>query len=180
MISFLALMPSVLPGVIFGIGYITAFNFPFGIKELALTGTMSILVLNIMFSAIFVGVLAGRTALQRLDAAVDEAAEILGASFSQRFIRIVIPMLGNALILGMLYMFMTAMTTLNSVIFLVSADHYLASPVIFNHTRLVYYGSAAAKSVGIFAIVAIAMISVRVLEKTGPRWIRMAISFGTK
>jgi iron(III) transport system permease protein len=61
MISFLALMPSVLPGVIFGIGYITAFNFPFGIKELALTGTMSILVLNIMFSAIFVGVLAGRS-----------------------------------------------------------------------------------------------------------------------
>ncbi len=180
LISFLALLPAVLPGVIFGIGYIVAFNLPFGIKELALTGTMSILVLNIMFSAIFVGVLAGRTALQRLDAAIDEAAEILGASLSQRFILVVIPMLGHALILGGLYMFMTAMTTLNSVIFLVSADHNIASQIIFNHTRLVYYGSAASKSVAIFGVVALALVLVQVMEKIGPRWIRLARGFGTK
>ena len=59
---------AVLPGVIFGVGYIVAFNFPFGMKELALTGTMAILVINILFGNIFVGVLAGRAMLQRIDA----------------------------------------------------------------------------------------------------------------
>ena len=53
-------------------------------KELALTGTMAILVINILFANIFVGVLAGRAMLQRIDASVDEAAEILGASLMQR------------------------------------------------------------------------------------------------
>ena len=69
--------------ILFGIGYIVAFNLPFGRKELALTGTMWILVLNLLFGHIYLGVLAGRAVLQRLDAAVDEAAEILGASLLQ-------------------------------------------------------------------------------------------------
>src|SRR5690606_7254457 len=95
-LSFVTMLPAVLPGVIFGIGYIIAFNLPFGTRELALTGTMSILVLNILFANIFVGVLAGRAALQRLDASVDEAAEILGASLWQRFVRVVLPMIQHA------------------------------------------------------------------------------------
>ena len=61
--SFVSMLPAVLPGVIFGIGYIIAFNFPFGMKELALTGTTAILVINILFGNIFVGVLAGRAVL---------------------------------------------------------------------------------------------------------------------
>jgi len=45
-----------------------------------MTGTMWILVLNILFANIFIGYLAGRAVLQRYDAAIDEAAESLGAS----------------------------------------------------------------------------------------------------
>ncbi|MCK6454358.1 MAG: iron ABC transporter permease [Alphaproteobacteria bacterium] len=165
LIGFLVLVPAVLPGIIFGIGYIVAFNLPFGIKALSLTGTPAILVINIMFSNLFVGVLAGRAMLQRLDPAVDEAAEALGAGIAARFAAVTLPMLRPALLLGTLYVFVDGMTTLSSVIFLVSGDHKLASVAIFNHANSSEYGYAAAKSVAILVIAGLAMLLIWLYER---------------
>lgn len=172
-LSFVALMPAILPGVIFGIGYIITFNLPFGIKELALTGTMSILVLNLLFGHIYVGVLAGRTALKRLDASVDEAAEILGASLFQRFTRVVLPMMSHAAILGTLYVFVTAMTSLSSIVFLISPSNKLASFAIFYSAISSHFGSACAMSVAMLVIVFAAMGLMAWFERYGPRWARL-------
>lgn len=157
LIVFLALVPAILPGIIFGIGYIVAFNVPFGIPALSLTGTSAILVLNILFSNLFVGVLAARAALQRLDRSVDEAAESLGAGLIARFFRVTLPMLRPALLLGMLYVFIDGLTTLSSVIFLVSGNHKLASVAIFNHATSGDYGYAAAKSLVLLGFALAAM-----------------------
>lgn len=173
LISFISLLPAVLPGVIFGIGFIIAFNLPFGVKELALTGTLGILVLNILFGNLFVGVLAGRASLQRLDAAVDEAAEILGASLTQRFWRIILPMMRRAALLGALYVFVDGMTTLSSVIFLVSPAHKLASVAIFDTASKSFYGAACAMSVTILGIVFGVMGALWAFEKYGPAWMRV-------
>ncbi|HLT00742.1 MAG TPA: iron ABC transporter permease, partial [Geminicoccaceae bacterium] len=172
-LSFVTMLPAVLPGVIFGIGYIIAFNLPFGMRELALTGTMSILVLNILFANIFVGVLAGRAALQRLDASVDEAAEILGASLWQRFVRVVLPMIQHAALLGTMYIFIHAMTTLSAVIFLISPGNLLASFAIFDSVLNAYYGIACAMTVAILAIVFAAMGAMWLFERRGPAWARI-------
>lgn len=172
-LSFAAMLPAILPGIIFGVGYIVAFNLPFGQKQLALTGTMWILVLNILFANIFVGVLAGRAALQRLDASVDEAAEILGASLGQRFVRVVLPMMRHAVLLGTLYVFVHGMTTLSSVIFLVSPNNYLASAAIFESAERSYYGPACAMSVTILAIVFVVMGLIWWFERQGPAWARL-------
>ena len=53
--NFVSLLPAILPHLLFGIGYIVAFNLPFGEKDLALTGTMKILVLNLLFGHIYLG-----------------------------------------------------------------------------------------------------------------------------
>ena len=172
-LSFIALMPAILPGVIFGIGYIITFNIPFGIKELSLTGTMSILILNLLFGHIYVGVLAGRAALKRLDAAVDEAAEILGASLFQRFTKVVLPMMSHAAILGTLYVFVTAMTSLSSIIFLISPGNKLASYAIFDTASVSQYGPACAMSVTMLVIVFATMGFMGWFEKYGPRWARL-------
>lgn len=160
LIMFLALVPAILPGIVFGIGYIVAFNVPFGIPALSLTGTSAILVINILFSNLFVGVLAARAALQRLDRSVDEAAESLGAGLIARFFRVTLPMLRPALLLGMLYVFIDGLTTLSSVIFLVSGNHKLASVAIFNHATSGDYGYAAAKSLALlgFALAAMGLV----------------------
>jgi iron(III) transport system permease protein len=164
-LAFTALLPAVLPGLIFGIGYILAFNLPFGIEALSLTGTSAILVLNILFGNMFVGVLAGRAALQRADPAIEEAAEGLGAGIVHRFVSVTLPLLRPALLLGMLYVFVDGMTTLSSVIFLVSGTHKLASVAIFNHATGGDFGGAAAKSVVILALAGIAMTGIWWLDR---------------
>ena len=174
--SFVTMLPAVVPGVIFGIGYIIAFNFPFGMKELALTGTMAILVINILFGNIFVGVLAGRAMLQRLDASVDEAAEILGASLAQRFTRVILPMMYKAALLGTLYVFVHGMTTLSAVVFLISPGNKLASWAILDNAMGSYYGSASAMSVSILLIVFAVMGSMALFEHYGPAWMRFGVS----
>ena len=173
LLSFIALLPAILPGVIFGIGYILAFNLPFGHKELALTGTRSILVLNLMFGHIYVGVLAGRAVLQRLDASVDEAAEILGATLVQRFTRVVMPMMRHAAILGTLYVFVQSMTSLSAIIFLVSPGNELAAVAIFDTASNSFYGVSCAMSVTMLVIVFCVMGAMWWLEHHGPAWARI-------
>ncbi len=164
-LAFLALLPAVLPGLIFGIGYILAFNLPFGIEALSLTGTSSILVLNILFGNMFVGVLAGRAALARVDPALDEAAEGMGAGLLRRIVSVTLPLLRAAFLLGTLYVFVDGLTTLSSVIFLVSGTHKLASVAIFNQAGGGDYGGAAAKSVVMLALAGAAMAAIALLER---------------
>ncbi|MCC7168439.1 MAG: iron ABC transporter permease, partial [Rhodospirillales bacterium] len=115
-----AVLPGVVPGVLFGLGYLVAFNAPFGEKGLSLSGGAAILVLNILFANIYVGVLAGRATLQRLDRAIDEAAASLGASLAQTFWYVTLPLLGRVFVLATLYIFVHGMVTLSGVMFLVS------------------------------------------------------------
>lgn len=168
-LAFLALLPAVLPGLIFGIGYILAFNLPFGLESLALTGTGAVLVLNILFGNMFVAVLAARASLQRMDPAIEEAAEGMGASLPRRLAEVTMPLLRGALLLGMLYVFVDGLTTLSSVIFLVSGDHKLASVAIFNQAGSGDFGQAAAKSVVILAWAGLAMAAIWWIEQRGGR-----------
>lgn len=173
LIALTTLLPAAIPGVIFGIGYIIAFNLPFGIRSLSLTGTVTIIILNILFANLFVGVLAGRATLQRLDISIDEAAEILGASIGQRFFRVILPMMWHAALLGALYIFVHGMTTLSAVIFLISPGTRLASYAIFDSALNAYYGSACAMSVAILVIVFATMGAMWLLERRGPMWMRL-------
>ncbi len=169
MIAFQAMIPAILPGIIFGVGYIIAFNAPFGIKALSLSGTQAILIINIMFGNLYVGVLAARAALQRIDQAVDEAAESLGAGMIRRYYEVTLPMLRIAALLGVLYVFVDGLTTLSSIIFLVSGNVQLASVAIFNAAQDSSYGYAAAKSVGLLAVSVLAMGTVWWIEKSTRR-----------
>jgi iron(III) transport system permease protein len=168
-LSFLAMVPAILPGVIFGVGYIAAFHVPFGVPALSLTGTGAIIVLNVLFSNLFVGVLAARGALQRLDRSIDEAGESLGAGLLARLWHITLPMMRPAFLLGTLYVFVDGLTTLSSVIFLVSGDHKLAAVAIFNHASSGEFGYAAAKSVVLMAVAGLAMILVWRLDRVRRR-----------
>jgi iron(III) transport system permease protein len=169
LLAFLALTPAVLPGIIFGIGYIVAFNLPFGIEALSLTGTAAILVIDVAFSKMYVGVLAARAVLQRSDHGIEEAAESLGAGLLDRLVRVTLPMLASAFLLGTLYVFVEGLTALSSIVFLVSPDHKLAAVAIFNHANSSDFGYAAAKSVAILVVALAAMMLVWVIESRQQR-----------
>lgn len=170
--SMTVMLPAILPGVVFGIGYIVAFNNPFGIPALSLNGTDAVLILNIMFGHLYVGVLAGRAMLRRLDRSVDEAAEVLGASLVQRFFHVTLPMMRRAAILGTLYVFVDGLCTFSAVVFLRGPGINLASVAIFDTASNTFYGLACAMSVTIMAIAGIAMTLIWLLTRHGPQALR--------
>jgi len=171
-LGFVALLPAVFPGIVFGIGYLHVFNAPFGLPALALTGTAAILVLNILFGNLFVGILAGRSVLQKTASGIEDAATTLGASAWQSFRHVVLPLMRQAFLLGALFIFIDAMTTLSAVIFLVSGEHMLASVLIFSQATGVEYGSAAAKSTTILAIVLAIVAMAFLVERRLNRMLR--------
>lgn len=166
-IGFVALLPGVVPGVLHGIGYLVAFNRPFGLTELSLVGTPTILILNVLFANIFVGVLAARATLQRIDTNIDEAAEVLGANMIQSFFLVTLPAIRRVLLLASLYVFVHGMVTLSAVIFLVSPDTMMASVGIFLHAENGRYGLACSMSVLILALVVAVMGLIRLIERRG-------------
>ena len=161
------MLPAVVPGVILGVGYLVAFNQPFGVNALALTGTGAILVLNILFANLYVGVMAGRATLQRIDPSIDEAAQALGATAIQGFRRVSLPILRHVYILATLYIFIHGMMTLSAVIFLVSPKFILASVGIFLNAEGGRYGLACSVTVIALLLVGLIMGLISWSEK---RW----------
>ncbi len=164
-LSFLVMLPAILPGVVFGIGYVVAFNAPLGISALSLNGTHTILVLNILFGNMFVGVLAGRAMLRRVDRSLEEAAASLGATLWQRFRLVVLPVVRRAVLLGALYVFVDGLSTFSAVVFLQGPDIDLAAVAIFDSAESAYYGKACAMSVTILLIVFAVMAGLRLIER---------------
>ena len=167
LIGLVALLPGVVPGVLLGVGYLVAFNSPLGFREFSLVGTPYILVINVLFANIFVGVLAARATLQRVDTSIDEAAEVLGANMIQTFFMVTLPTIRRVLLLASLYVFVHGMVTLSAVIFLVSPDNMMASVGIFLHAENGRYGLACSMSVIILALVVAVMGIIRFVERRG-------------
>jgi len=164
-IGFLVLIPGALPGVVFGIGYIIAFNAPFGQPGLALTGTSWIIILMIIFTRMYGGVLSTKSVLQKTDYSVEEAATSLGANRFYTFRRVVFPALKRPWLLGTLFTFVSGLCALGGVIFLISARHQLVSVAIYLFTEQGKFGVACALSTYLIIIVLVVMALIRFIEK---------------
>jgi iron(III) transport system permease protein len=166
-VTYMILLTVALPGVVFGIGYILSFNAPFGVPELALTGTMWIIVLLIIFTRMYGGVLSTQAVLQKVDISVEEAAISLGAGRLYTFRKVVFPVLRRPWLLGSLYIFISGLVALGGVIFLTSAKHVLVSVQIYILAEQGKYGLACVHSTYLIAIVIITQLLIRMVEKRG-------------
>ena len=124
--EFMTLLAFAIPGTVIGVSYILAFNVP----PFELTGTALIIVLCFMFRSLPVGVQAGTAAFKQLDKSLDEASAMLRASTFTTMRRVVFPLLRPAIVAALVYSFVRSMTTVSAVIFLVTAEHELATTYI--------------------------------------------------
>lgn len=131
-----------IPGTVIGISYILAFNIP----PIELTGTGVILVVSFIFRNMPVGVRAGIASMSQLDKSLDEASLTLGANSFQTFRRVILPLLKPAILAALVYSFVRAMTAISAVIFLVSAEHNMATAYIIGRVENNDYGLAIAYS----------------------------------
>jgi iron(III) transport system permease protein len=145
------------PGTVIGIGYILAFNH----KPLVLTGTLLILLLNFVFRYIPVGIESGTAILRQIDPSIEEAAVDLGADARTTFARITLPMIVPAYFSGIVFAFVRAMTAVSAAIFLVSSRWNLMTVQIMSQVEAGALGAAAAFSVILVVIVALAIVLIR-------------------
>ena len=141
-LEFALMLSFAVPGTVLGVAYVLTYNVP----PLEITGTALILVLCFVFRNLPVGVRSGLAAISQLDQSLEEASTTLRASTATTLRRVVLPLLKPAIVTALIYSFVRAVTTLSAVIFLVSAEHEVATVYIINRVINGDYGLAIAYS----------------------------------
>lgn len=144
-----------IPGTVIGVSYILAFNVP----PIEITGTGIILVVSFIFRNMPVGLRSGVAAMSQLDKSLDESSLTLGANTFQTFTRVILPLLRPAILAALVFSFVRSMTAISAVIFLVSAEHDMATSYIIGRVENNDYGLAIAYSTTLIVL----MLAVIVL-----------------
>jgi len=163
LLEFALMLTFCVPGTVIGVAYILTYNVP----PLEITGTAMILVACFVFRNMPVGVRSGMAAMSQLDKSLDEAAVTLRASTLRALTAVVLPLLKPAIVTALVYAFVRAMTTVSAVIFLVSAQHEMATVFIINRAINGDYGIAIAYSTALIVLMvaAIGLIQLVVGER---------------
>jgi len=157
-----------IPGTVIGVAYILAFNVP----PIELTGTGVILVLSFIFRNMPVGIRAGIASMSQLDKSLDEASLTLGANTWRTFRSIILPLMKPAIVAALVFSFVRAMTAISAVIFLVSAEHNMATSYIIGRVENNDYGIAIAYSTVLIVVMLTVVTLTQLLvgkSKTGRR-----------
>ena len=140
--EFSTMLSFAIPGTVIGVAYVMAFNFP----PIELTATALILVICFIFRNMPVGVRGGIAAMSQLDKSLDEASLTLGANSATTLRRVILPLMRPAILAALTYSFVRAITSVSAVIFLVSAQHNMATSFIVGRVENGEYGIAIAYS----------------------------------
>lgn len=135
-----AMLPSMLPGTCFGIGYILAFNHP----PLRLTGSALLVLCNMLFRQLPATSKICAATLNQIPAAQENAARDLGAGRLAVLRDVIAPGMRPALVNAFIYNFSSAMTTAGAILFLIDPGRKLAVFKLFDAVYTGEYGLASA------------------------------------
>jgi iron(III) transport system permease protein len=159
MFEFSTMLSFAIPGTVIGVSYIMAFNFP----PIELTGTSIILIIVFVFRNMPVGVRGGIAAMSQLDASLDEASITLGANSFTTVRRVILPLIGPAILAALTYSFVRAITSVSAVIFLVSAKHNMATSFIVGRVENGEFGLAIAYSAVLIVTMLVVILGLQLL-----------------
>lgn len=157
--EFSTMLSFAIPGTVIGVSYVMAFNFP----PIELTGTGIILIIVFVFRNMPVGVRGGIAAMSQLDRSLDEASSTLGANSFTTVRRVILPLLGPAILAALTYSFVRAITSVSAVIFLVSARHNMATSFIVGRVENGEFGLAIAYSAVLIVTMLLAILLLQLL-----------------
>jgi iron(III) transport system permease protein len=175
LVQLLAFLPMAVPGLVLGLGYIFFFNAR-GNPLNFLYATMAILVINTVAHFYTVGHLTATTALKQIDPEFEAVSASLKVPVWHTFLRVTVPICLPAVLDIAIYLFVNAMTTVSSVIFLYAPDTKLASVAALNIEEAGTTAAAAALCLVIVAtsatVKALHLIADRFLFDRLQRWRR--------
>jgi iron(III) transport system permease protein len=175
LVQFLAFLPMAVPGLVLGLGYIFFFNAPANPLNF-IYGTMAILVINTVAHFYTVGHLTATTALKQIDPEFEAVSASLKVPIWRTFTRVTAPICLPSILDIAIYLFVNAMTTVSSVIFLYSPDTKLASVAALNIEEAGTTAAAAALCMVIVAtsagVKALHLVTDRLLLERLQGWRR--------
>ncbi|SFB77561.1 ABC transporter permease [Tropicimonas isoalkanivorans] len=166
--EFSTMLSFAIPGTVIGVAYVMAFNFP----PIELTGTGLILIIVFIFRNMPVGVRGGIAAMSQLDRSLDEASITLGANSATTLRRVILPLMGPAILAALTYSFVRAITSVSAVIFLVSARYNMATSFIVGRVENGEYGIAIAYAAVLIVTMLLAVLALQLV--IGRRTLRRA------
>lgn len=171
-LEFSSMLSFATPGTVMGIGYVLAFNQ----GPLLFTGTELILVLAFVFRNMPVAIRAAVAALEQIDRSVEEASTVLRAGASTTLRRVVVPLSWSALVSGLVFSFVRAMTAVSQVIFLITPQHNLATTQILSYLEYGSQGRGAALASVLTLFLVAVVVGVQALHRRlDPRAAQFAV-----
>ncbi|TAJ87665.1 MAG: putative 2-aminoethylphosphonate ABC transporter permease subunit [Reyranella sp.] len=165
-VQLLAFLPMAVPGLVLGLGYIFFFNAP-GNPLGFLYATMGILVVNTVAHFYTVGHLTATTALKQIDPEFESVSASLKVPIWRTFSRVTAPICLPSILDIAIYLFVNAMTTVSSVIFLYSPDTKLASVAAVNIEEAGTTAAAAALCV----VIVLTSAAVKIVHLLADRFL---------
>jgi len=157
-VEFGSLLSFATPGTVMGVAYIFAFN----TGPVLLTASATIIVIALVFRNMPVAIRAAVAGLAQIDPSLEEASTMLRAKSFTTMRRVLFPLLINTLVTGLIFAFVTAMTAVSQVIFLVSPGNQFATVLLLGWVDQGQLGRAAA--MGTILIVSLLLVIVVVLQ----------------
>ena len=111
------MLPFVLPGLVVGVAYLTAFNS----GPLVLTGTAIIIVLAYFTRRVAFIFRSAATTIAQIDPRLEDASTICGASWSATMRRVLVPLAAPAILAGAILVFSTLISEISATVLLYSA-----------------------------------------------------------
>ena len=160
-LDFISNMPYIVPGTFFGLGYVFAFNkWP-----LELTGTAIIVILNLIFRQVPMSMRTIQADMVKIEEASLNSAKDLGAHNLNVLKDIILPLTSSGLFLSFTNAFISSMTTIGSIIFLVYPSRKLATLVLFDLVSSGKYKIASVLSCIIIIIcLFVSLVSYRIFN----------------
>ncbi|MGY3724463.1 iron(III) transport system permease protein [Granulicatella balaenopterae] len=147
MIDSLSMIPYIVPGTVFGIAFITSFNTGvFGTGFLAITGTAFIMVMSLSVRRLPYTIRSSVASLLQISPSIEEAAESLGSSRLNTFMKVTVPMMMSGVISGAILSWVTMISELSTSILLYNVKTKTMTVAIYTEVLRGNYGVAAALS----------------------------------
>jgi iron(III) transport system permease protein len=153
LLDYAALIPLGLPGIVVAVALIQFWL----AMPIALYGTLAILLLAYVGRYIPLGVRAANSSLRQVDPALEESAQILGASWATTMREITLPLIRPGLFAGWLLVFVPVIQELSASILLFSSSSITLAVAVYNLYETGYIEPVAALAMVNMAIIAVAI-----------------------
>lgn len=160
-LRYITFLPYLVPGIAFAAACLSIFAVPHGPIP-ALYGTAAILILALMADQMPFASRAGISAMMQLGKDPEEAAQVAGAGWWKRLIKVVIPIQKGPLAAGILLPFISGLKGLSLVVMLATPGTDLLTTYAI---RLVDFGYSQAANAVVLMLSAIAFLGTLFLQK---------------